>query len=432
MHLKHFLSTLALASFALPAVQAQSLDNVFRAFSKCDASFFKAMKDEAQTVQALAPTDSKGDAMWFKVPNRTDDKTGTVALTGRPTIAGMPVVSYEDSVIDIGSLGLYYTWGFKVRGELANAFNLLKPLIFENERLRKDDSVYVRTELQTGASAWLPVKTAGGTVPKSGTVERALLIEPDDKDKSLAMVTCTIQGSVDATHLKELRPDIDVKNYPVKQEVVTYDSVNVAADLISKLQESLKAQPLFVPKFNKAVIEYKTVFADGGGYEKIDTLLRAQNGILENISEVKNFGDRRQTVTNLVQLKYASFFDGNKQVAKYGVLVANDAELEVAQKLTKGAIGFKSTVKTIQLPRKNDNPDTVSVRICFVGDRFLASTVFGNLTGQATLLRCVFDDKNDDATTFALVEDLGLMLWYEPNETKRKFKPVYTSITIER
>ena len=217
MKLKHLISLAIIAGSSFQATQAQSLDNIFRKFSQCDAAFFKAMKDESQTVQALAATDSKGDALWIKVPDRNDEKTGTALLLGNPTIGGLPVASYLDEASDMGSLGRFYYWGFKVKGTQTEVLEKLKSLVHESDRLRKDAPVYVRTELNTGGTRWLPVKAANG-VPKEGTVERAFLFEEDDKDKNITKVFCSLQGSVKAEHLKDLRPDIDAKDHPAARK----------------------------------------------------------------------------------------------------------------------------------------------------------------------------------------------------------------------
>ena len=204
MKLKHLISLAVLSCSALQVAQAQAVDNIFRKFSQCDAGFFKAMKQESQIVQALAPTDSVGEALWFKVPNRNAENNGMTLLTGNPAISGLPVLSYLDEVSDLGSLGRFYYWGFKVKGTQIEVLEKLKPLVHESERLRRDTPVYVRTELNTDGVNWVPVKTASG-LPKAGTVERAFLFETDDKDNNITKVFCSLQGSVTAEHLKALQ-----------------------------------------------------------------------------------------------------------------------------------------------------------------------------------------------------------------------------------
>jgi hypothetical protein len=428
MKLKLFLSTAALVACSLQSAKAQSLDNIFGKFSQCDASFFTAMKDGAQDVRTLAPTASSNDALWFKVPNRRDEETGMIAFTGNPTIAALPVTSYLDYVINLQDSGLYYTWGFKVRGEIATVVNALKPIIFESNRLRRDDSVYVRTELRDGTSAWLPVKTAGGTVPKSGTVERALLIEPDDKDKSLVTVTCNIQGSVEAAILKELRPDIEENDYPKKPEVVTFEGVNVAPELIAKLQLALKQQTLFMPKFTKAVVAYRKVSVKGG-FAQTDTLIHTKGGLVDVLEDVGQFKFRRQNIGGVLQTKYG--FINRKGDLFGGVRIAKSGSIEFSKDLVKNEVAFKSTVTSQQVPVLDKKELTFS-QVCTVGETIAASNVFSKLPGSAILFNCILDGRIDDAIGYALIEDYGLVLAYQLPETKSEFKTIYTSVVVER
>jgi hypothetical protein len=429
MKFKRFLFALALTGCALQTVHAQSLDNVFREFSKCDASFFKAMKDEAQAIQALAPTDSKGDAMWLKVPNRKDEKTGTVVLAGKPTIGGLPVISYLDESSELDGMGRFYYWGFKVLGTQTSVLEKLKPLVHDNERLRKDAPVYVRTELNSDGANWQPVKTSSGA-PKKGTVERAFLFEEDDKDKNVTKVFCSLQGSVEAEHLKELRPDIEKEDYPIKQVVVTFEDVNPAPELLMKLQESLKQQPLFIPKFKKAVVAYKMI-SSTGSFDKTETLTHVQDGVLDVFSDWGYFKFKNQFVggADLMSIKFSSVGQGARSDA--GVLLAKEGSLTVAKDLIKGEVAFKSMVRSQRTPVP-ESKDAIYTQVCTTGETILASDIFSKLSGRAVLLGCISDEKSKTVIGYALIEDYGLVLSYEPPDSKRKIKPVYTSITIER
>ena len=334
---KYLIYLAVIAGCSLHVSQAQSLDNIFRKFSQCDASFFKAMKDESQTVQALAPTDSKGDALWIKVPNRNDEKKGTTLLVGKPTIAGLPVSSYLDEASEMGSLGRFYYWGFKVKGTQTEVLEKLKPLVHESDRLRKDAPVYVRTELNMGGTSWLPVNTASG-VPKEGTVERAFLFEEDDKDKNLTKVFCSLQGSLKAEHLKELRPDIDANEYPAKPQNVAFESVNAAPILIAKLQQTLKAQPLFFPKYKNVMTIYKT---QNDGMPTINHYSHLGDGLVTIEERYSSFTVKRQSIGVVLQTKYGRL---NCQNVLESAGVVESATLELGQDLSKGVGNYKRTV----------------------------------------------------------------------------------------
>ena len=425
---KYFIFFAIIATSSLQSIRAQSLDKIFHQFSKCNASFFKAMKDDSQIVQALASTDSKGDALWIKVPNRNDEKTGTILLGGNSTIAGLPVVSYVDEASNMDSAGSFYFWGFKVQGKQSEVLDKLKNLVHENNRLRKDPPVYVRTELNTVGTNWLPVNTANG-VPKEGTVERAFLFEEDDKDKNVTKVFCSLQGSVKAEHLKDLRPDIDVKDYPAVPKPISFEGTMASPDLITQLQQSLIEQPLFMPKFKRATVTFKTVSAKSS-FVQTDTLIHSGGGIIEIYEDLKFFSFKRQSIGGLIQTKYA-YIKPDKQIFK-GVSVAREGTIEVAKSLTKGELAFKSSVTTISEPAEAGDIANSSSLLCTVGETVVASTILQSLSGQATLLSCILSGKTTETIGYALILDLGLLLAYELPDTPRDYKSVYTSITIDR
>lgn len=428
MKLKHLISLAVLSCSALQVAQAQAVDNIFRKFSQCDAGFFKAMKQESQIVQALAPTDSVGEALWFKVPNRNAENNGMTLLTGNPAISGLPVLSYLDEVSDLGSLGRFYYWGFKVKGTQIEVLEKLKPLVHESERLRRDTPVYVRTELNTDGVNWVPVKTASG-LPKAGTVERAFLFETDDKDNNITKVFCSLQGSVTAEHLKALRPDIDVKEYPVAPKVISFEDSVVDRDLIARLQQSVLQQPLFMPKFKRVIVTYKTVSAKSSVFQT-DTLVHRGGGLIDVHEDLKFIGFKRQNIAGLVQTKYA-YIKADKKIFK-GVSIAKEGIIEVAKSLTKGELAFKSSATSIFEPAEAGDKASSLSRSCMAGETVAASTILQSLQGQALLLSCNFSGEKPYTSGFALILDLGLLLHYELPETQREYKPIYTSITIEQ
>lgn len=426
MHFKRFLYALALAGCALPAVHAQSLDNVFRAFSKCDASFFKAMKDEVQTIQGLAPLESKGDAMWFKVSDRKDEKKRAVALLGKPTIAGLPVVSYVENVVDLSGVGQFYFWGFSIKGSFSNVLEKLSVLdnsLFQGERFVKNARLHIRTELKPGVSVLLPINTTS-ELSETELVKRAFLIEPDDDDQNVMQVLCSLQGLVGADHLEALRPDIDTKDYPGKANALTFDATPPSNVLIKKLQDSIRKQPLFLPKFKKITVSYVT---RNDKKPTINTYTHLGEGLLLVEEAYSMFTMRRLLVGDTSQVKFGSF---NIQNLLESAGVAEDVSIVFATTLIKGQLAYKSEITRLDVyPRKNSAPSAKKT-VCMTGDRLPASAIFKSLTGDAILLIC--NPENEFSAGLALIEDLGLTLWYELPNSKKEYKPIYTSITIER
>ena len=82
--------------------------------------------------------------------------------------------------------------------------------VWDAQRLRQDDPVLVRSEVWTHArpdQGWAPLVTEPG-LPKPGTVERVLLIEPYDGETAFIRFGCAIQGQVSPAILDQIRPDL--------------------------------------------------------------------------------------------------------------------------------------------------------------------------------------------------------------------------------
>jgi hypothetical protein len=110
--------------------------------------------------------------------------------------------------------------------------------------------------------------------------------------------------------------------------------------------------------------------------------------------------------------------------------VAEKVSIEFSPSLIKGQLAYKSEITRLDVyPRKNSARSTKKT-VCMTGDRLPASAIFKSLTGDAILLIC--NPENEFSSGLALIEDLGLTLWYELPNSKKESKPVYTSITIER
>ncbi|MSQ20464.1 MAG: hypothetical protein EXR39_13110 [Betaproteobacteria bacterium] len=87
-------------------------------------------------------------------------------------------------------------------------------LIWEGKRLRKDNAVHVRSEIwdhKKAAKDWVSAIAVADRAPAAGTVERVLLIEPFDEDKSLTRFGCSLQGAVTPEILRTVRPDLSAE-----------------------------------------------------------------------------------------------------------------------------------------------------------------------------------------------------------------------------
>jgi hypothetical protein len=124
------------------------------------------------------------------------------------------VVGYLDELTPIPG-GVDVSWGFLVRGDLADVASALKGVIWDGKRLRNEPKAayFVRSEVWRHANAaagWAKEATENGP-PKPGTVERVFMIEAyDGEPAGLVRAACSLQGDVTREMLQELRPDFPI------------------------------------------------------------------------------------------------------------------------------------------------------------------------------------------------------------------------------
>jgi hypothetical protein len=426
MFLKKYVFILLL--FVGNAVFAQPLDEVFRKFSACDAGFFKSLKAEASTFKDLASFELKGDYAWFKVANRKNDKENSLALASKPTIANLPVLSFIDESSDMESLGLFYYWGFTVEGKYDEVLEKIKPLVFENNRLRKDGDHSVRSELKIGNSAWRSVNLNSGNIPRRFVTERVFLVEPDTKP-NIVKLLCSVQGTVDASVLNDLRPDIDPKDYPLRIQESHIHSVNLSNANIAIFKKAVEAAPYLTPKFKE--INF-TSLTKGRTDLVMDTkLVLNDSGLIDAYENMGVVKFQRQYFSNLVQTKYRFMGLGTSAT----IAMADEVAVEFPKTFNKNEkITYFSLLK--DYPRTNDSKDSPQKAECTISDPIEAKTIHTNITGKAWFVSCIRDgDSNRKPEPFskAFIEDLGIFIDYTPS--KGLFgspQPSYTKFEITR
>ena len=207
---------LCVALFLLPVAavaQQPSSDDLIRQLSSCDAKFFRAVKDNDSSLQSVAPLAYRGDIAFWKVADRKIDEK-SVVMFSVPIDGKIRLIGYTDDIVDLESMGVYYSWGFLASGTPESIAKVIKPMIEDGSRLRKDGEAYVRSEIlytTNAGSTWEKNNNlASGSVPKKGTVERVLLLEDaGDKYPGLTRINCSLQGSVTPQLLATERPDIE-------------------------------------------------------------------------------------------------------------------------------------------------------------------------------------------------------------------------------
>lgn len=211
--------TLALAAYLLlPATSHAddtAVEQTFRAFSRCDATFFASLHTHAATWQNHAPLKQGKNIRWIFVRNRALPSTSTEPLLDAPQVGGFTLLSYFDSFDDLAELGRYLFWGFIVDGPMEQVARGLRPYIAGQEQLQFVDGTYARAEKRLDGR-WEPVVAEPGIIPGTRVLERVLILEPyEDAPRTQTRVSCTLQGAVDQPVLEELRPDIPPAEYPL-------------------------------------------------------------------------------------------------------------------------------------------------------------------------------------------------------------------------
>lgn len=181
--------------------------------SSCDALFFKAMKKDSAIFEEIAPLIKKNDIAFWKVEDRWDENK-SMLLFKKPIEGKLKLTGYFDDIIDLKSMGIYYSWGFIAEGSPENIAKIIKPFVIDGSRLHKDGEMFVRSEIRDVTlinGDWIKDDNLkGGTIPRKNTVERVFLIEDaEDISHGLTRISCSLQGTVTEEILKNDRPDID-------------------------------------------------------------------------------------------------------------------------------------------------------------------------------------------------------------------------------
>src|SRR5207247_11115663 len=86
----------------------------------------------------------------FKVMDRRSEEKNYQAFRAPLQVGKLSLAGYFDEIQDLSELGLYYSWGFLVKGSVSEVAEAITPLIEQRERLHKDGETYDRTEIRHG------------------------------------------------------------------------------------------------------------------------------------------------------------------------------------------------------------------------------------------------------------------------------------------
>ena len=213
--MKFFALVLAFLTCNAFAAESKSVNAAANALladlTRCDKTFFETLKKERDVCTSVFSFSNGRTVAYFRVPDRSDPKRSLLRFNAPISIGAMEVAGYFDEVMGFGNEGLALSWGFLLSAPIADVVAATESVIWERQRLRKDNAVHVRSEIwdhKKAANGWVSAIAVADKAPAPGTVERVLLIEAFDEDASLTRFGCSLQGAVTPEMLRRDRPDL--------------------------------------------------------------------------------------------------------------------------------------------------------------------------------------------------------------------------------
>ncbi len=429
MNVRSRLSLLLSASLLIGSAHAEMTEALFSAFTRCDAGFFKELKSSPLPSLRSEVLQSTGDLAWIKVPNRQESSTAHVDFPLTIKVAGLPVLQYVDSVIDLEAQGLYFTWGFVIGAPLEQTYKALGALVNEGSRLKRGNPEYVRADVKVGNSSWLPIGTPVSQAVGLQKTERVFLIEP--RDANTTEVTCSIQGSVTPKILQELRPDIHGREYPKAMRPVGLDDIPIPSQTKKLVDVIFKAHPKWQPRFKRIDLKQEWGDASNKKFGRLEIQASSEGFLkIKESSSSEFYVERLMALGGLIQLKHK--FD-NTQRPMNGITSLQELRWSENQ-AGAGSIAITTTsVLYLGLKMMSYAPPEPSGEICIPGPSRPASTLDSSLEGDLSILDCV-DSNGQFKRELTLIEPLGLMLLtkYESITKKTSEKYTYSVLSLER
>jgi hypothetical protein len=195
----------------IQTAHASGPDPLLADLSRCDSTFFAALGRRTGEFRAHPHFRKRGRYGYFQVLDRTDMEASRQWFQTPLPLGSLQAIGYFDEAFDIGEAGQFIAWGFLLLATVEETVLQLKSHIWQAQRLRKIEPVYLRSELWHHAQEqpiWEIADTQIGPSPRPGTVERLLMVEPYEEDARLTRFGCSLQGAITQDMLKSERPDL--------------------------------------------------------------------------------------------------------------------------------------------------------------------------------------------------------------------------------
>lgn len=403
------------------AAFAQSMEKSLAAFTACDANFFSALAAERAAWRKHTEVAGNDTRAWIRIPDRQSRAVQGHDLAFKVPVlgAGLTLTHYLDDASAIDSAGRHYLWGFKVAGSVDQVMQHLKPLVRDHRRVRRDANRFIRTEVKYPGMPWLASGTSYTSTPKPFTSERLFLIEQDEEQPNTVRVLCALRGAVGADVLRELRPDIDAKDYPANVDFDLFSKVPASTAVMQTVRNAAQDNGLWWPKFKRLSYSYQT---RRGNFSEV--VENNGDGLVTITENYQLFQIKRLSSGGLVQLK-ARLNDGSSSV-----YVTDSLTLSLPTEFNSGdGLSFTQTMSAV--PGQAASQPRITGMDCTVGEAFEASEIFPTLPGRAIPMRCS-NDKGEPQGR-ALLEKLGVVVIYtRAADSPTGAQPRYTRFEVER
>lgn len=216
MCLKKF-SLLICATLTSYAVSAQAdeqhgnTDKIIDSFLACDNQFFEQLADNKTLFNEYIDLTTEENVTFIPVESVIEPDKYTATFKKALSYRGLTITGYQNIYIPTALSGQFYYWGFifdNSEDEIKKALSEIKWYGYNTDVYIADSKIY-----NSKTKVWQHNPySIDGVIPKQGTVEKSLYLEPFTDNQNRIM--CSIQGDVKKSILYASRPDmrpIDIK-----------------------------------------------------------------------------------------------------------------------------------------------------------------------------------------------------------------------------
>lgn len=186
------------------------------AFSRCDATFFQLLAAKPTALGSAVALSTVGAVSTPTVADPLSESGRIQNFEGKVRAGGLNLLAWRNEVSYDATMGAFLWWGFDVEGSTERVAQAINQLVPQESRLLKlSPALWARAEkrrIGDPINAWRSGADQG-TVAEKGTVERILMVEAHEQPNRTKLY-CSLQGSVTAPLLQQVRPDLPASYHP--------------------------------------------------------------------------------------------------------------------------------------------------------------------------------------------------------------------------